>query len=268
MELARNLSELQQAEWIGTPVVLNAIFLCLGLIMVVAGKKSPKIVAALAAIAVGLWAGVIVESWQRYGTPLGFEISKSPLAPIVAAVVVACVAGVLVLTVWKMALAILTALILATVAVGILRFAKVQPETLFDSGVALLSQYNLVGIIVFVVALVALILLVNRFYEFMFLFAAIHLGTLLLVSGASYFLQLSQTSQDDATSVMENLANMISDAFKGECHAVDNCDCDEACRAGIATWIILSWLFMALHLIIPCWLERKKAEEKRSAATH
>merc|ERR1719409_1170337 len=117
MELARNLSELQQAEWIGTPVVLNAIFLCLGLIMVVAGKKSPKIVAALAAIAVGLWAGVIVESWQRYGTPLGFEISKSPLAPIVAAVVVACVAGVLVLTVWKMALAILTALILATVAV-------------------------------------------------------------------------------------------------------------------------------------------------------
>merc|ERR1711920_389031 len=107
----------------------------------------------------------------------------------------------------------------------------------------------------------------NRFYEFMFLFASIHLGTLLFVSGASFFLQRSQ-AQADSTSILQNLANMISDAFKGECNAVDGCDCDETCRAEIATWITLSWFFIALHLIIPRWLARKAAAEKSTHADH
>jgi len=271
LEIPKNLTntistdlDLDQMEsFLGTPIILNSIFLFLGLVMVVAGRKAPKAVAVLAAIAVGLWAGVIVESWQHYGTPFGFQISDSVWVPIISAVVVAGIAGMLVLTVWNVALAILTALIVATVVVAIMRLFDVEPETLFNSGVALLSQYNVVGIIVFVVALVTFVLLVNRFYESMFLFASVTLGTLLLVSGASFFLQMHQDGIA-SVSIMENLATMVSDAFKGECQDVDGCDCDEECRAGIATWIGLSWLFIAVHLIIPCWLEKKEAAEKKA----
>eukprot|EP00929_Paragymnodinium_shiwhaense_P007779 TRINITY_DN111689_c0_g1_i1.p1 TRINITY_DN111689_c0_g1~~TRINITY_DN111689_c0_g1_i1.p1 ORF type:complete len:281 (+),score=60.22 TRINITY_DN111689_c0_g1_i1:63-845(+) len=250
--------------FVGTPEVLNAIFFFLGLAMVIAGRRAPTVVAALAAVALGLWTGVVVQGWQEYGTPLGFQLAGGIWVPIVCAVVVACVAGVLIMTMWKVALAILTALMLATVVVAILRFADLEPETLFDSGLALLSRYSVVGIIVFVVALVLLMSLVHKFYEAMFLFAAIHLGTLLLVSGASYFVQLWK-GDATITTVIDGLAAMVSDAFKGECSEWESCDCDDTCRAGIASWIVLSWFFMFLHVFVPRCVAKRKAESKAPA---
>lgn len=117
------------------------------------GKKFPSILAGVAALGAGLWTCLTFQDWQEHGGPFDVQLPEGFWLPIVTGLIVAAAAAALVRSVWSAALVLLTASVLALVAVAIVRFANVQPEQLANEGSKMLSAYPLVATCVLVIAL-------------------------------------------------------------------------------------------------------------------
>jgi len=163
-------------------------------------------------------------------------------------------------------------------ALAICRLAKVSPEYIMKVGSSLLSMYRLIGAIVLVVTTLASILLVRRFHKAMVSFTSAHLGTLLLLSGFSYFAQRVGAAEAPF-SLLDDMARIIAEVRHGRCHiwedieematnatksvlkvpitkesaaqnaALVKCDCGEECRTEIIAWLVSSWFVVIVHVV-------------------
>jgi len=264
IESADALSREQVEDVLGHPDVLHAVFVGLGITAIVlSARRFPKLLATIASVSVGLWTALLVRDWQIEGTPLGFDLPGGVWVPIAAGVLAAALAGVLVYFVWRVALAALAAVLFTLLALAVCHLASVKPEALFDTGAELLQTYRVVGVVVLVLALIASLLLVRRFHEAVLLVATVHLGTLLLITGASYFMQRVGTSTDTPISLLDSLARLVAAVHDGACDALEDCDCGVRCQVEVIAWFLSSWTIIVGQIV---WQRRQARKCKTQQA--
>lgn len=264
MESADAVSREQVEDVLGNPDVLHAVFMGLGVAAILfSARRFPKVLATIASVSFGLWTALLVRDWQIEGTPLGFELPEGVWVPITAGVLAAALAGVLVYFVWRIALAALAAVIFTLLALAVCHLANVKPETLFDSSVELFQTYRVVGVVVLILALIVSLLLVRRFHEAVLLAATAHLGTLLLITGASYFTQRVGASTDTPISLLDSLARLVAAVHDGACDALEDCDCGARCKVEIIAWVASSWIIIVGQAL---WQRRQERKSKKPKA--
>jgi len=265
LESAESLSREQVEDILGNPDVLHTIFLALGIAAILFSvRRFPKVLATIASVSIGLWTALLFRDWQIEGTPLGFNLPGGAWVPIIAGVLAATLAAVLVYFMWRVALAVLAAAIFMLLSLAVCHLASVKPETLFDSGVELLQTYRVVGVVVLILALIISLLLVRRFHEALLIVATVHLGTLLLITGASYFAQRIVASADTPISLLDSLARLVAAVHAGACDALEDCDCRVRCKLEIIAWVVSSWIIITGQAI---WQrsQEKTSKEARQA---
>jgi len=263
-------------DFVGDPGVVHAAALLLGLAAILFGRRFPQLLAAVAATSLGLWVALLVQNRQHFDEP-AFGIVKLPHGvwlPVVAGMLAAICAAALTYFTWRAALVLLTAGIIVLVAVATCRLFDVSPERIFRMGASLLSAYRIVGAVVLILAIFTSVLLVRRFNEHMVSFASANLGTLLLLSGISYFAQRNGT--DAPFSLLDDLARIMSEVRGGRCKlweagdqensGLRGCDCNEQCRVEIIAWMASSITVLTGRYMI--WRfnrdNKKKDEDERA----
>lgn len=268
-------------HFLGDPDVLHALALGLGLAAIMQpGKKLPHILASVAAISFGLWVALVVQDRQTFNEPLwGSVILPDGIwVPILAGLTGAAAAIALSFFAWKLALVLLTSGLLMMIALAICRLFEVSPERAFQIGASLLSAYRITGAVILVAAILVSVVLVRKFHKHMVSFASATLGTLLLLSGVSYFCQ--REGVEAPFSLLDDLARIISEVRGGRCQlweppegegnapaveplveappadgddGLKGCDCEGQCQAEI-----LAWLASTVTVIVGRWLLRRQ----------
>mmetsp|Transcript_68206 Transcript_68206/g.134744 ORF Transcript_68206/g.134744 Transcript_68206/m.134744 type:complete len:309 (+) Transcript_68206:79-1005(+) len=265
----------QLEDFIGDPGVLHATALLLGIVAIVWGKKFPQLLAVVAATSLGLWVALMVQNRQHFDEPV-FGVMKLPdgvWLPIIAGMLAAVAAAALTYFTWRAALILLTAGIIMLVAVALCRLFEVSPERMFKLGASFLSAYRIVGAVVLILAIFTSVLLVRRFNDQMVSFASANLGTLLLLSGLSYFAQL--VGAEAPFSLLDDLARIMSEVRGGRCklwESTDNsglrgCDCQEQCRTEIVAWMASTLAVLIGRYVIYRYRSDKKPKDEEERAS-
>lgn len=263
-------------HFLGDPAVLHATALVLGLVAILLSKRFPLVLAAVASCSFGLWTGLVVQDRQIYEQPLyGWELPEGAWVPICAGLLAAASVAALTGLVWRLSLAMLTGGILMLLSVAFCRLVNVSPKRILKVGSSMLSMYRIVGAVVLVVTVLGAALLTKKFHKAMLSFASAHLGTLLLLSGISYFAQ-EAGGVEAPFSLLDDLARIFSEVRSGRCHLWENqegestenhlegCDCGESCQTEIVAWIVSSWVVLGSRLVIK-WQDRRKKERAKEA---
>mmetsp|Transcript_64967 Transcript_64967/g.201437 ORF Transcript_64967/g.201437 Transcript_64967/m.201437 type:complete len:324 (-) Transcript_64967:147-1118(-) len=291
--LAQNASNetaagLNQTSWLtreevehflGDPVVLHSMALILGVIAIGFGRRLPQLLAAVSSISLGLWVGLVIQDRQAYrqrvmGT---VDLPEGTWFPVTVGLLTVVVAGAFGLFAWRAALVLLTACLVTAVALAICRLANASPEKILRVGASLLSAYRIVGAVVLVLAVLVFALLVRRFHRAMIAFSSAHLGTLLLLSGVSFFAQ-SAGAADLPFSLLDDLARIMAEVRGGRCHlweeeeragspGLQGCDCGDQCRTEIMAWLLSSstvLLWRGVRHRLAKRRGRKHSEEERA----
>jgi len=266
----------QLDHFLGDPDVLHGVALVMGIAAIGLGKRLPQMLAAVSATTLGLYVGLVVQNRQQFSEPVfgTVEIPEGVWVPIVAGVVAGAAAASLAYLTWRVALVLLTGSIVMLLGLAVCRILNVPPERIFTVGVSLLSAYRVVGAIVLIVAIIGSVLLVRRFHKGMVSFASANLGTLLLLSGVSYFSQ--KAGAEAPFSLLDDLARILSEVRGGRCHlweasregqeagddpGLHGCDCEEQCRTEIAAWIASTATVLAGRYILS-WYGRKRKDRR------
>lgn len=283
----------QLDHFLGDPDVLHAAALVMGIAAIGLGKRLPQLLAAVSATTLGIYVGLVVQNRQHFDEPVfgSVDLPDGVWLPIVAGVVAGAVAGGLAFLTWRVALVFLTGGVVLLLALAICRLFNVPPDRIFRIGASLLSAYRVVGAIMLIVAIIGSVFLVRRFHKGMVSFASANLGTLLLLSGVSYFAQ--KVGSEAPFSLLDDLARILSEVRGGRCHlweasadaqadgeagadpGLHGCDCAEQCRTEILAWIASTITVLAGRRLLSRQERRrkeKKKEEKeplaRSPAAH
>jgi hypothetical protein len=136
-----------------------------------------------------------------------------------------------------------------------------------------------------IVAIIGSVLLVRRFHKGMVSFASANMGTLLLLSGVSYFSQ--KAGAEAPFSLLDDLARILSEVRGGRCHlweasaegqaaeqlnrlleqlreagddpGLRGCDCEEQCRTEIVAWMASTVTVIAGRYLLSR-LDRKRKD--------
>jgi hypothetical protein len=267
---------LEEVEhFLGDPTALHATALVLGTIAILFSKRFPHVLAIVASISLGLWTGLVVQDRQIYNQPLlGLDMPEGEWVPICVGLLVSCAVVALTLLVWRIALAMLVGGLLMLLSFAICRLANVSPQKIMQLGSSVLSMYRIVGAVVLVVTILAGALLAKRFHKAMFSFASAHLGTLLLLSGVSFFAQEAGGSEAPF-SLLDDLARIFSEVRSGNCYIWEDesgedlpegCDCSEKCQTEIIAWIASSLVVLGGRVLLRRVRKKKdKADSEENA---
>mmetsp|Transcript_49124 Transcript_49124/g.110561 ORF Transcript_49124/g.110561 Transcript_49124/m.110561 type:complete len:330 (+) Transcript_49124:92-1081(+) len=259
-------------HFLGDPDVLHAVALVLGIAAIAYGRRLPHLLAAVSSVSLGLWVGLVIQDRQAFNEHLfgKVEIPEGTWFPIVIGLVTTIAAGVLGLVAWRAALVLLTACLLATIALAICRLANASPERILKVGASLLSAYRIVGAVVLVIAILASTLLVKRFHKAMIFFSSAHLGTLLLLSGISHFSERAG-AMEAPFSLLDDLARVMAEVRGGRCHlwksegredtGLKGCDCGQQCRTDIIAWLVCSATVLGMKAAIRLLDRRFKGQK-------
>ncbi|CAJ1353195.1 unnamed protein product, partial [Effrenium voratum] len=114
------------------------------------------------------------------------------------------------------ALALLTGGLVTLIALAACRLANVSPEKVFQLGSTLLSSYRVVGAVVLTLSVIVFFFMVRSCHTQMAEFASAQLGTLLLLSGVSYF--SARVGAEAPFSLLDDMARMAAEVRGGNCH--------------------------------------------------
>lgn len=286
----------QLDHFLGDPDVLHAVALVMGIAAIGLGKRLPLMLAAVSATTLGLYVGLVVQNRQQFNEPMfgTVEIPEGVWVPIVAGLVSGTAAASLAYLTWRVALVLLTGSVVMLLGLAICRLLNVPPERIFTVGASLLSTYRVVGAVALIVTIIGSVLLVRRFHKGMVSFASANLGTLLLLSGVSYF---SQKAGNEAPfSLLDDLARILSEVRGGRCHlweasaegqaggeaaeplnrllqqlreagddpGLHGCDCEEQCKTEIFAWIA-STITVLVGRYIMSRYDRKRKDKSKSS---
>ncbi|CAK0879367.1 unnamed protein product [Prorocentrum cordatum] len=281
-------------HFLGDPDVLHAAALAMGIAAIGLGKRLPQLLAAVSATTLGIYVGLVVQNRQHFDEPVfgTVDLPDGVWLPIVLGVVAGAAAGVLAYLTWRMALVLLTGGVVMLLALAICRLFNVPPERIFRIGASLLSAYRVVGAVMLIVAIIGSVFFVRRFHKGMVSFASANLGTLLLLSGVSYFAQ--KAGAEAPFSLLDDLARILSEVRGGRCHlweasadgqaageaaappsrllrrlrelgddpGLHGCDCAAQCRSEISAWIASTVAVLAGRRLLSRQ-ERRRKEKKR-----
>jgi len=265
-------------HFLGDPAVLHIFALVMGLIAILLSKRFPLILAAVASISAGLWVALIMQDRQNYHqTMAGQELPEGIWLPIVSGLLTTLSVAALTMLVWRLALAMLVGGLVMLIAISVCRLANVSPQKIVEIGTSALSTYRVVGAIVLVVAVLVSALLAKYFHEAMFSFASAHLGTLLLLSGISYFAQTAGGAEAPF-SLLDDLARIFAEVRSGRCHlwakthtgedSLKSCDCGETCQTEITAWLASSWTVLLVRVGVHYHImRREKSRESEEIKT-
>lgn len=222
--LASQHDEVERA--VTEPIALNAILLVLGIATVATSRRFPYFLAVSSSMALGARVALLLLDWQADPPTDWLHVPQGAWAPIAGGAAVAVLACVLAWCVLAAALTLLTASLVTLCALSILRLANVSPGEAAEAGETFFSNYRIASILVFGVSIVAAALLVKRVQKPMCTFAAASLGTLLLVSSVSFFVQRVRGNE-----MPDTLLDKLPRAY---------CDCDAGCKVEVIAWAVLS----------------------------
>jgi hypothetical protein len=273
-------------HFLGDPDVLHAVALVMGISAIGLGKRLPQLLAAVAATSLGLYVGLVIQDRQRFNEPAfgEVEIPQGVWFPVVAGLLSAAAAGALTYLTWRTALVLLTGSIVMLIGLAVCRLFEVSPERIFQLGASLLSAYRVVGAIVLILAILASVLLVRKFHKSMVSFASANLGTLLLLSGVSYFAQ--KAGAEAPFSLLDDMARIVSEVRGGRCQlwedggpttaaprllqeqaggdpGLEGCECQAQCRTEILAWICSTITVLLGRYLLWRYKETKEQREKR-----
>jgi len=266
-------------HFLGDPDVLHGMALLLGVGAIALGKRLPHMLAAVASLSLGLWVGLIVQDRQHFDNPLFGTVSlpEGQWVPWVAGICAGSAGAVLSYFTWKAALALLTAGLVALIAMASCRLANVSPDKIFKLGSNLLSSYRVVGAAALALSVIVFFCLVRKFHKHMADFASAQLGTLLLLSGVSHF--SARVGAEAPFSLLDDLARIAAEVRGGNCHLWESnesetaeaedsglvgCDCSDQCRTEISAWLVSAATVLITRWIIRWHRKRKAARDKPS----
>eukprot|EP00928_Gymnodinium_smaydae_P040953 TRINITY_DN27732_c0_g1_i1.p1 TRINITY_DN27732_c0_g1~~TRINITY_DN27732_c0_g1_i1.p1 ORF type:complete len:262 (+),score=41.96 TRINITY_DN27732_c0_g1_i1:59-787(+) len=221
-------------------LVLSCALVLLGILLLVLGPHLPAATAAAAAVATGLVVGLVVNSWQIEGAPLGLSVPPGLWRPVAAAAAAGLFAGVLVRCAWRLALALLTAALLALLALATCRLAGVPSVAAAVAEGERLSPYGKVGVYTFAIALIVCAFLVKKLHSHMMTLVAGLLGMLLVLAGLFSIVHQSTFEEQDH--------NLLWDLV------VAGDDCGVSCKVNAILWIVCT----ALYVILRAWCARAR----------
>lgn len=244
---------------------VHVMLLALGTLVILVGDKFPKLISAVAAITFGFWCGLMIQERQDAGKSFGNMMPKaleeSAHLPGLVSLGAAVAAGTLVHFAQKVALVVLTGGVFMLVCGSVLRLANINPTALYDENKDV-NIYGMVGISAFVVGVVVCGLLVKKFHKAMLLICSALIGTLLMISGISYFAQRDGSNDTVPVSLLDDLANTFADVRSGKCHIFGErkggCDCGEDCKVEIIAWFSCSALVLAVRYGLTQCNKRRK----------
>jgi hypothetical protein len=247
----------------GAAFILGIVAISLG-----SSKKLPHFLSMVAATFFGLYAAMVIQERQSFHQPVAgsWEMPDGVWVPIVVGILAGLAAGAIAWATWRINIVLLTTGLVVLLTLATFRLFEVSPEHTIQVGAALFSAHRVVSAVVLVVAILVLIFGIRRFPEAVICFTSAFLGTLLLLSGLSYFVQRAGSAA--SFSLLEDVGRIMSEMWEGQCKrlpltdGVSTCDCGNRCRTEILTWIICSVIVMFGHFVIYRML--KEAEKKRS----
>eukprot|EP00397_Hematodinium_sp_SG-2012_P037857 GEMP01041100.1.p1 GENE.GEMP01041100.1~~GEMP01041100.1.p1 ORF type:complete len:382 (+),score=88.11 GEMP01041100.1:81-1226(+) len=252
-------------HFLGDADTVHALLLVFGILVIIIGDKFPKLVSTVTSLAFALWCGLMVQQRQDMGKGFGGILPKtweeSSSLPAIAFFVAAGAAGALVHFAQKAALVVLTGGVFMLVSGSVLRLANINPTELYDDRDSM-NMNSAVALGAFVVGMVVCMYLARKFHKIVLLVCSALIGTMLMISGISYFAQKDEDPDKVPVSLLDDLAHTFADVRSGKCHVFGakkgGCDCGEDCKTEIIAWFICSALVLLVRYSWHRCNERRK----------
>merc|ERR1712187_982535 len=139
------------------------------------------------------------------------------------------------------------------VSISLCRLAYIPTAQRVHIGESALPTYSVVAVSAFLSSVVLVTAGVRYFSQTTISWTLVHVGTLLLLDGVSFFTQSVYDS--DPFSLVDDLARIIAEAQGGTCALDDpqpgskivrRCDCAKLCRTEIIGWFVITWALIGL----------------------
>lgn len=259
-------------HFLGDPDVVHGVAVGFGVLTLCFATRFPKLLGGIAVVTFGVWVGLVFQDLGDNPDPEATVQFDEGLwwLPLFMAIVSSILAGIFAYKTERVGLGILASAILVMISLTFMRLTGMHVEaSLNDMHTKPFHEFGVYVYGTIMVVSMVFVFVTKYYYEGVLKFVSAFLGTLLVISGCSYFIQdWSQSDLEeledsrDGFSLLDDIARMVAQVRYEQCveyselyperHSKEGCECELDCMSEIVAWYILSFAV----LIFRWWYER------------